>query len=937
MSYQTNFFKGKVVGRSVVAVSLLLGVLAMGAPVNPPVLAAGVPSAVDASSVVRAQAVNQNDGLTAQKVDVGNSHTCALSTGEVYCWGSNDSKQLGIGASSLSEVSYPVSVASVSGGFQNSGVTDLIVGEYTSCAIKGGSLYCWGYNQYGQMGNGTTTAAAAPVKIPDVAGGFTNSNIEKVAVGTTHICAVRGTTSTAADANDRIYCWGLSSSKRLGHTTTATIGAVDTPKLVAASNGFLNDGTKAISGVALTDSGACAIEDGVVYCWGTGSGELGPAPSGNSATVWNYLATPIAAGEISGGNTSIEKIDANFRHACVLKAGIIYCWGENSTGMLGSVSPTVRGTAVKIADVANVFTNTGVTSMAVGNKNVCVVKGAVLFCWGSRDDGMLMDGSVGQVSGNVTSATKMEDGELTNSGLEVGADAVSISYYSGCVTKSAKIYCWGTDRQGGLGLAGLPSYDDATQRSVSQLPRLVLKTTPPTVSAVSPTSFGVGDKITITGTNFNTSTLVWVGANSSTDAQSNICGSIVIRNSGTELECTFASTTTQRRFLYVRNLRQLDADIASSSYTWTSSTGGGGGPVGGGGGGGGGGSTPTLPTLTGTIEEVAGPGIKLTVPAVARGARLDLTIRPSTFTFSPNNADNPVGRLGDADATSVTAESIAWFAPNNTQTRSTRLEVGATYTVSYMQVIFSPRAVSAETTTTITITGKVTAPVVTTATTIAPAANKVPAAATTAAVPGVTVTDTKVYTAAAPKKVAAGSAIAVMTPAQAKTRDIETLTPLVCVPANDDLVFIKTGRCIAQVVNEKTGKVLRTLSTRVVADEVSELNVGNEIVTLAPIYFGGASASVDAAAIKRLQSIKDRISAAGTVLLVGHSGILMGNTPENQEMSRARAIATRKELQRMGAKGPFYITSAGALAPATTKMTSAAQAKNRRVVIVLIP
>jgi outer membrane protein OmpA-like peptidoglycan-associated protein len=354
---------------------------------------------------------------------------------------------------------------------------------------------------------------------------------------------------------------------------------------------------------------------------------------------------------------------------------------------------------------------------------------------------------------------------------------------------------------------------------------------------------------------------------------------------------------------------------------------------GGGGGGGGGGNAPSLPTLTGTIEEVAGPGIKLTVPAVASGARLSLVVIPSTFTVSPSNADNPVDRLGDVDAKSVETASIGWADSQYNFTRSTRLEVGATYTVKYTQVIFSPYAVSAETTTTITITGKASAPVATTATTIAPVAP----AATTAAVPGVTVTDTKVYTAAAPKKVAAGSAIAVMTPAQAKTRDIETLTPMVCVPANDDLVFIKTGRCVAQIVNERTGKVLRTLSTRVVADEVSELNVGNEIVTLAPIYFGGASASVDAAAIKRLQSIKNRISAAGTVLLVGHSGILMGNTPENQEMSRARAIATRKELQRMGAKGPFYITSAGALAPATTKMTSAAQAKNRRVVIVLIP
>jgi len=86
-----------------------------------------------------------------------------------------------------------------------------------------------------------------------------------------------------------------------------------------------------------------------------------------------------------------------------------------------------------------------------------------------------------------------------------------------------------------------------------------------------------------------------------------------------------------------------------------------------------------------------------------------------------------------------------------------------------------------------------------------------------------------------------------------------------------------------------------------------------------------------------LQSIKDRISAAGTVLLVGHSGILMGNTQENQELGRARAISARNELRSMGAKGPFYFTSAGALAPATLRMTPAAQAKNRRVVIVLIP
>ena len=246
-------------------------------------------------------------------------------------------------------------------------------------------------------------------------------------------------------------------------------------------------------------------------------------------------------------------------------------------------------------------------------------------------------------------------------------------------------------------------------------------------------------------------------------------------------------------------------------------------------------------------------------------------------------------------------------------------------------------SVAATTTTAVTTTSvaatTTTAPAVTTvvAGTIAPVEKS------TAAVPGVTVTDAKVYTAVAPKKVAEGSAITVMTPAQAKVNDVVSLTPRICLASEDDLVFIKTGRCVAQVVNEKTGKVLRALTTRVVADEVSELNVGNEIVTLAPIYFGAGSAKVDGVAKKRLSGIKSQINAAGTVLLVGHSGILMGNTPENQELARARAIAARNELRSMGAQGPFFFTSAGALAPATTKMTQAAQAQNRRVVIVLIP
>jgi len=205
-----------------------------------------------------------------------------------------------------------------------------------------------------------------------------------------------------------------------------------------------------------------------------------------------------------------------------------------------------------------------------------------------------------------------------------------------------------------------------------------------------------------------------------------------------------------------------------------------------------------------------------------------------------------------------------------------------------------------------------------------------------AAKPGITVTDTKVYT-TAPVEVAASSAINVLTPAQAKVMDIETKTPAICLPNDDELVFIDEGKCIAEVVNAKTRAVLRVLKTTVVDDDISEIKVGNAIVTLAPIYFDVMSATLDAKAMGRLRTLKARISAAGSVLLIGHSGTLNGNSPANVAISKARAGATLAALKSVGAQGPFAVSGVGALDPASTGKTEAAQAKNRRVVIALIP
>jgi outer membrane protein OmpA-like peptidoglycan-associated protein len=79
------------------------------------------------------------------------------------------------------------------------------------------------------------------------------------------------------------------------------------------------------------------------------------------------------------------------------------------------------------------------------------------------------------------------------------------------------------------------------------------------------------------------------------------------------------------------------------------------------------------------------------------------------------------------------------------------------------------------------------------------------------------------------------------------------------------------------------------------------------------------------------------VTAAGSVLIIGHSGTLNGNTAINVEISKGRAASTLRALASVGAKGPFFTSGVGALQPANTAKTEAAQAKNSRVVIALIP
>jgi alpha-tubulin suppressor-like RCC1 family protein len=243
---------------------------------------------------------------TVAQVAAGGRHTCAaLADGRAYCFGANDAGQLGQ-AGAGATAPEPVTLA---GAAQLTTATALAAGDAFTCALdKNGGRLCFGANDSGQLGDGTTLAKSIATPI----------------AGTALALAAGGALLCLLDENHTPRCSGANA---FGQTGQPPSPSVLTPMAVAGAAG--------IATLAVGRDHACARrDDGVVLCWGNDDlGQLGDGKSEARSTPQPIEAT-APMGTLAAGRG----------FACAATAEGVSCWGDDRRGQLGDGLTTSRGT-----------------------------------------------------------------------------------------------------------------------------------------------------------------------------------------------------------------------------------------------------------------------------------------------------------------------------------------------------------------------------------------------------------------------------------------------------------------------------------------------------------------------------------------------------------------------------------------------------------------
>lgn len=384
-------------------------------------------------------------GLSSTQVAAGESHSCALLTDQtVKCWGSNGEAILGYGGGQT--MSYAQSVPGIST------ATQVVSGDYHTCVLLSDqTIWCWGMGEYGQLGNGYADSNYATSTPQQVVGINTATQVTGAGYGT---CALL--------ADNTVWCWGDQQYGKLGNgssgwgnqSTPVQVNSIT--DAIQISGGYdhrcallngggvkcwgRNDGGQLGTGssnshsanpvdvinvvnaikISLGRDRACAlISGGTIKCWGGGVG-----------------ATPQA---VAGISTAVD-VSSGESHSCaVLANGTVRCWGSGSWGELGNGSNSSSATPVAVTGISNAV------SVNAGNGFSCaLLANQKIKCWGYNGSGSLGDGTL--VASNVP-VYRLSSSNVSSLGLGHG-----YGYNQCAITSGQVVQCTGMNHFGQAGI-----------------------------------------------------------------------------------------------------------------------------------------------------------------------------------------------------------------------------------------------------------------------------------------------------------------------------------------------------------------------------------------------------------------------------------------------------------------------------------------------------
>jgi len=362
------------------------------------------------ASTTRQVSVAQTATTTLTKVaaiDNGDMTVCAVGVdGGAWCWGPNDFGQLGTG-----DVVQAFAPRNAAEGHLFRKVSVSTGGAFTCGITTAGSAYCWGNQEGGRLGDGTAGPSGQYVTTPmAVSGGHSFTDI---AAGGDHACAIA--------AGGAAYCWGHNERGQLG---TGSFANSTVPVAVSGGLSFRSITTHQMVTCGITD-------DGTGYCWGNGSeGNLGTGSKSSS-----NVPVPIR------GGLRFSSLQLGVWTACgVTTSSEGYCWGSNGSGELGIGSKT----PAEALEPVRVAGGHAWKSISPGVAVTCGVTTAGRgYCWGGNAWGERGDGPF--PAPDVTSPVPVV-GDLV-------FDSIDADWCS-CGVAGDVAYCWGPGSEGCIGDGG---------------------------------------------------------------------------------------------------------------------------------------------------------------------------------------------------------------------------------------------------------------------------------------------------------------------------------------------------------------------------------------------------------------------------------------------------------------------------------------------------